>query len=353
MFAYTYTTTVQPQLKNPSEKEESGVKVLFIGGTGTISSACTQRALDIGIDLYHLNRGASTRPTPDGVQTLRADIRDEKSTQQALADHSFDAVVNWIAFNADHVETDLRLFAGRTKQYLFISSASAYHTPPLNLPVTESTPLYNPYWQYSRDKIACEERLTRAYRESGFPATIVRPSHTYDCRLMPMGYQYTMINRMRQGKKVIVHGDGTSLWTLTHHKDFAVGFVGLLGNDRAIGDAFHITNDEILTWNQIYELMADAAGVKPKLVHIASEFIAAFDPKWGAGLLGDKAHSMVFDNTKIKRTVPEFNPTIPFCQGAREIMAYYDADPSHQLIDREQDALMDRIIAAYESALPA
>ena len=329
------------------------MKVLFIGGTGIISSACTQLAVDKGIDLYHLNRGQSARPTPEGVTVLRGDIREPESASQALADHTFDAVVDWIAFTPDHIETDIALFAGRTKQFVFISSASAYHTPPLNLPVTESCPLYNPFWQYSRNKIACEERLMQAYRESGFPMTIVRPSHTYDRTLMPMGHGYTAIARMRQGKKVIVHGDGTSLWTLTHHKDFAVGFVGLLGNPHALGDTFHITNDEILTWNQIYTMMANAAGVDaPQLVHIPSDFIAAFDPDWGAGLLGDKAHSMVFDNTKIRRTVPDYNPTIPFHQGAGEIMAYYDADPARQTIDTAHDEMMDRIIAAYEAALP-
>ena len=329
------------------------MKVLFIGGTGIISSACTQLAVDKGIDLYHLNRGQSSRPTPDGVTVLRGDIREPESAKQALADHTFDAVVDWIAFTPDHIETDIALFAGRTKQFVFISSASAYHTPPLNLPVTESCPLHNPFWQYSRNKIACEERLMKAYREEGFPITIVRPSHTYDPTLMPMGYGYTVIDRMRQGKKVIVHGDGTSLWTLTHHKDFAVGFVGLLGNHHAIGDAFHITNDEILTWNQIFTLLAQAAGVdEPKLVHISSEFIAAFDPGWGDELFGDKAHSMTFDNTKIRRTVPEFNPTIPFHQGAVEIMAYYDGDSARRTIDTQRDAMMDRIIAAYEAALP-
>lgn len=328
------------------------MRVLFIGGTGIISSACTQRALDKGIELYHLNRGQSERPTPEGVRILRGDIRDKESAKQALGDHTFDAVVDWIAFTPDHIETDIQLFSGRTKQYVFISSASAYHVPPLNLPITESCPLYNPYWQYSRDKIACEERLTEAYRETGFPATIVRPSHTYDNTLVPMGYEYTVIDRMRRGKKVIVHGDGTSLWTLTHHVDFAVGFVGLLGNDRVIGDAFHITNDEILTWNQIFTLIADAAGVAPKFVHIPSDFIAAFDPEWGASLLGDKAHSRIFDNTKIKRTVAEYNPGIPFYQGAKEIIAYYDADPSHQTIDVEQDKMMESIITAYETGLP-
>lgn len=328
------------------------MKVLFIGGTGVISSACSARAVEKEIDLYHLNRGKTKRPVPPEVKVFQGDIRDGISARQVLDGHVFDAVVDWVAFAPDHVENDIELFSGRTGQYVFISSASAYHTPPLNLPITESCPLYNPYWQYSRLKIACEERLTEAYREAGFPVTIVRPSHTYDRTLLPMGHQYTVINRMRHGKKVIVHGDGTSLWTLTHHKDFAVGLVGLLGNDRAIGDAFHITNDEILTWNQIFETAARAAGVEPEIVHIPSDLIAAYNPEWGSSLLGDKAYSKIFDNTKIKRTVPEFNPTIPFHQGAREIIEYYDADPSHQTVDAGQDRLMDRIIAAYESALP-
>ena len=328
------------------------MKVLFIGGTGIISSACSRRAVDVGIELFHLNRGQSRRPAPAGVKVLRGDIREEGSALQALADHSFDVVVNWVAYVPGHIEMDLKLFSGRAKQYVFISSASAYHTPPLNLPITESTPLYNPFWQYSQDKIACEERLTQAYRERGFPVTIVRPSHTYDNTLTPMGFQYTVIDRMRKGKKVIVYGDGTSLWTLTHHDDFAVGLVGLLGNPHAIGDTFHITNDEILTWNQIFTIMAEAAGADPRFVHIPSEFIAAFDPEWGANLLGDKSHSMIFDNTKIRRTVPAFNPTIPFQQGAREIVAYYDSDPAHQAINSRQDEMMDRIITAYESAWP-
>lgn len=328
------------------------MKVLFIGGTGIISSACTLRALELGLELYHLNRGQSKRPTPEEVQALRGDIRDPESTRAALADLQFDAIVEWIAFTPAHIETDLELFSGRTKQYVFISSASAYHVPPPSLPITESTPLCNPYWEYSRAKIACEERLTQAYREAGFPVTIVRPSHTYDNTLVPMGFKYTVIDRMRRGKKVIVHGDGTSLWTLTHHRDFAVGLVGLLGNSQAIGEAYHITSDEILTWNQIYEIMASAAGVEAQLVHVPSEYIAAFDPAWGAGLLGDKAYSKIFDNTKIRRIVPEFNPIIPFHQGADEILAYFDADPGRQMIDHEQGVMMDRIIASYEAAWP-
>jgi nucleoside-diphosphate-sugar epimerase len=325
------------------------VKVLFIGGTGIISSACSPLAIERGIELYLLNRGQSARIPPVGAIILNGDIRDKASAEAALGDLQFDAVVNWIAFTPEHIEMDLALFAGRTQQYIFISSASAYQTPPVNLPVTESTPLRNPHWAYSRAKIACEERLLRAHREDNFPMTIVRPSHTYDQTLIPMDGKYTTIHRMRQGKKVIVHGDGSSLWTLTHHRDFAKGLVGLLGNNRAIGETFHITSDEWLTWDQIVHLMAHAAGTTANIVHIPSDMIAKFDPNWGAGLLGDKTHSMIFDNSKIKRIVPDFAATIPFAQGAAEIMAYYDGNPARQVVDPELDALMDRIIAAYES----
>ncbi len=328
------------------------MKVLFIGGTGIISSASSRLALQKGIDLYLLNRGKSFRPVPDGARVLAGDIRDLASAQAALGEHSFDAVVDWVAFTPQHIETDLALFAGRTRQYVFISSASAYQTPPAALPVTESTPLDNPFWEYSRNKIACEERLMRAYREQKFPITVVRPSHTYDATLLPFHGGYTNIARMRQGKPVVVHGDGTSLWTLTHHADFAVGLVGLLGNPHAIGDTFQITSDEWLSWNQIYTLLAEAAGAVPQLVHVPSELIAAFDPELGPGLLGDKAHSMIFDNSKIRRLVPEFQPRIPFWQGAREIIAWYDAHPQFQQVDPVFDALQDRIIAAMQSIRP-
>ncbi|MEJ2628300.1 MAG: NAD-dependent epimerase/dehydratase family protein, partial [bacterium] len=213
-----------------------------------------------------------------------------------------------------------------------------------------STPLCNPYWQYSRDKIACEQRLRQAYGEEQFPVTIVRPSHTYDCTLLPMHNQYTVVDRMRQGRKVIVHGDGTSLWVLTHHRDFAKGFLGLVGNNHAIGDTFHITSDELLTWNQIFTIIAKAAGTEPQIVHIPSDFIACFDPEWGASLLGDKTHSMIFDNTKIKRLVPEYSAIIPFVRGAEEIISWYDADPSRQVGDEKINQKMDKIIASYEAA---
>ncbi len=328
------------------------MKVLFIGGTGIISSACSQLAVERGIELYLLNRGQTTRPIPQAAHTLQGDIRNKASVTQALKDNTFDAVVNWVAFTPQHVEADLEVFRERTRQYIFISSASAYQTPPVNLPIVESTPLANPHWSYSRDKIACEERLVRAYRDEGLPVTIVRPSHTYDQTLLPMDGGYTVVDRMRKGKKVIVHGDGTSLWVLTHHRDFAKGFVGLLGNPHALGEAFHITSDELLTWNQIYETVAQAAGATAKLVHVPSERIAAFDEAWGAGLLGDKAHSVIFDNTKIKRVVKDYTATIPFARGAEEVMAWYDADPARQLVDEELDGMMDEIILASESLRP-
>ena len=310
---------------------EGAMKVLFIGGTGVISSACSELALERGVELYLLTRGRSPRPLPDGAKALAGDIRDPSSARQALGSREFDAVVDWVAFTPEQVAADVELFRGRTGQYIFISSASAYQTPPNFLPVTESTPLYNPFWAYSRNKAACEALLTAACRDQGFPATIVRPSHTYDRTLLPFDGGYTVVARMRAGKPVVVHGDGASLWTLTHHRDFAVGFLGLVGNPHAVGEAFHITSDEWLSWNQIFELVARAAGVEPRLVHVPSEVIAAYDPVWGASLLGDKTHSMIFDNSKLRRLVPEFQPRIPFWQGAREIMAWYDADPARQL----------------------
>ena len=328
------------------------MKVLFIGGTGIISSACSRLAVQQGIDLYLLNRGQSPRSVVDGAAVLHGDIRDQQSARAALANHTFDAVVDWVAFTPQHIETDLDLFRGRTGQYVFISSASAYQTPPAGLPVTESTVLDNPFWQYSRDKIACEERLVQAYRREKYPITIVRPSHTYDCTLLPMEGGYTVVDRMLRGKPVIVHGDGTSLWTLTHHTDFARGFNGLLGNSHAIGEAFQITSDEWLSWNQIFQLVAHAAGTEARIVHLPSDLIAAYDPEWGAGLLGDKAHSMIFDNSKIKRLVPDFSCTIPFARGVEEIMAWYNADPARRKVDDNFNRKCDKILSAYKAAWP-
>ncbi len=328
------------------------MKILFIGGTGVISSACSQLAVEHGHDLYLLNRGKTSRPAPAGAHMLHSDIRDVANTRTTLGNLEFDVVVDWIVFTPEQIETDLELFRDRTRQYIFISSASAYQTPPAGLPVSELTPLDNPVWEYSRNKIACEERLVKAYREEKFPITIVRPSHTYDQTLLPTHGGYTMIDRMRKGKPVIVHGDGTSLWVLTHHRDFAKGFLGLLGNAHAIGEAFQITSDELLNWNQIYEILAQAAGATAHLVHVPSELIAAYDPPWGDSLLGDKTHSMIFDNSKIKRLVPEFKATIPFSTGAREIIDWYDADPRRRQVDARFDQIIETILDGYQKAWP-
>jgi nucleoside-diphosphate-sugar epimerase len=325
-----------------------GLRVLFIGGTGIISSACSRLALERGIDLHLLTRtGSSIRPLPPGVTRHLADIRRPETVREALGGLDFDVVVDWVAFTREHVATDVSLFAGRTGQYVFISSASAYQTPPSRLPVTESTPLRNPYWSYSRQKIECEELLLSAYRETGFPVTTVRPSHTYDPTTVPFDGGWTVMDRMLKGKGVVVHGDGTSLWTITHHEDFARGFIGLLGRHEAIGEAFHITSDESPTWNRIYTAMAQAAGVTADLVHVPSDAVMALDENWGSGLLGDKAHSMVFDNSKIRRLVPDFGTFIPFEDGAREIVAWYDAHPEYKVVDARMDALMDKRVDAY------
>jgi nucleoside-diphosphate-sugar epimerase len=324
------------------------LRILVIGGTGIISSAVTRLAVERGHDVTVLNRGSSvTRPLPEGAEVVQADVRDPASVREALGRREFDSVVDWVAFTPEHVRTDLELFRDRTGQYVFISSASAYQTPPERLPVTESTPLRNPFWQYSRDKIACEDLLVGAYRDTGFPVTVVRPSHTYDRTSVPLDGGWTAVERMRQGREVVVHGDGTSLWTLTHHEDFARGFVPLLGDPRALGEAFHITSDDVLTWNQVVRALGAAAGVEPRIVHVPSDAIAAADPDWGAGLLGDKAHSMVFDTTKLRRVVPEFTTTIRFEQGAREIVAWHDADPSRRTVDARLDAVMDDLVARF------
>ncbi|MDF1567336.1 MAG: NAD-dependent epimerase/dehydratase family protein, partial [Spirochaetaceae bacterium] len=232
----------------------------------------------------------------------------------------------------------------------FISSASAYQTPPESWPITEETPLINPHWEYSRNKIACEELLHEAGREFGFPSTVVRPSHTYDKTLLPVEWGYTVIDRMKKGKKIIVHGDGSSLWTLTHHKDFAVALVGLLGRREAIGESYNITSDFWYSWDRIVRILADAAGVKADIVHVPSEVIDRYDAEIGASLLGDKTHSMIFDNRKIKALVPEFEAKIPFTEGAREIIDWYEQDVSRQIVDSEANSLMDRIIVEWEAS---
>jgi nucleoside-diphosphate-sugar epimerase len=327
------------------------MKVLFVGGTGIISSACSRLALESGIELHLLCRGQSVRAVPPGAKVHLADIEDARAVQESLGSLEFDAVVNWIVFHPTQIERDLELFRGRTGQYVFISSASAYAKPVVRVPITESTPLCNPFWQYSRDKIACEDRLLRAFREESFPITIVRPSHTYDETLLPFdpyGGGYTVLDRMLRGKPVVVHGDGTSLWVLTHHKDFARGFVPLLGHPAAVGEAFHITSDEALPWNEVFRAVAHAAGVRrPQLVHVPSEIIAREHPEWGAGLLGDKAHSVVFDNSKVKRLVPDFRATIPFHEGAREIVSYHLRHPERCSVNASVNDLMDRLVDRF------
>ena len=332
------------------------MKVLFIGGTGNISTAVTELAVEQGIELTLLRRGQRESNLPADVRTITADIHDEAAADAALGNQKFDAVVDWIAFTPDQIERDLRLFRERTRQLLFISSASAYQKPATHYLITESTPLANPYWQYSRDKIACEERLMRAYREEGFPITIVRPSHTYGDTSIPLAVNpwqrsWTAVDRMRRGLKVIVPGDGSSLWVLTHNSDFAQAFVGLLGHSQAIGHAFHITSDEALSWDQIYQITARAAGVEPKIVHIPADLISACIPDEVGGLIGDKSVSVVFDNSKIKRFVPGFCAKVPFAQGIQRTIEWFDADSRRKQIDEAANASWDKLIDAYESGL--
>jgi nucleoside-diphosphate-sugar epimerase len=333
------------------------MKALFIGGTGLISTACTQLGVERGIDLTILTRGQRPAELPAGIRSIAVDVNDRNAVKAAIAGESFDAVADFIAFTPDQVERDLDLFRGRTRQYIFISSASAYQKPATHYMITESTPLANPLWQYSRDKIACEERLMRAYREEGFPITIVRPSLTYGDTQVPLSVNswaksYTVVDRMRRGKKVIVPGDGSSLWVITHNTDFAKGFIGLLGNPQATGHAFHITSDEVMTWDQFYRIVAEAAGVnEPQLVHIASDYIARCMPEKLGSLVGDKSVSVVFDNSKIKRFVPGFCATTPFAQGIRRTIAWFDAAAERRDIDEEANEAWDQLIAGYERGL--
>ena len=332
------------------------MKVLFIGGTGTISMAIT-KAVAQNHELYLLNRG--NRAIPEGAKALVCDINEEEKVKKLIADMSFDVVADFIAFTAEQVERDYRLFKNKTKQYIFISSASAYQKPLSDYRITEGTPLSNPHWEYSRNKISGEEFLMKKYREEGYPVTIVRPSHTYDERSIPMGLHgdngsFQNIKRMLEGKKVIIHGDGTSLWTVTHNNDFAKGFVGLMGNIHAIGEAVQITSDESLTWNQIYQTIADALQVPLHAVHVSSEFLAAssyYDVE--GGLIGDKANTVVFENAKLKRLVPGFVATKRFDQGVRESIAFIMAHPECQKEDLEFDQWCDAVIEELEHAQKA
>jgi nucleoside-diphosphate-sugar epimerase len=325
------------------------VNVLFIGGTGIISRACVELALARGTNVTLLNRGERAPVT--GARSIRGDIQDS-GLASLLHEQRWDAVVDFIAFKPEDIAHRLALFGEHTDQYIFISSASAYQKPASHYLVTESTPLKNPYWDYARDKIACEDALLHAHRESDFPITIVRPSYTYDRTLVPLalnswGKTFTVVDRMRRGLPVIVPGDGLTLWTMTHSTDFARGLVGLLGHRGAIGHAFHITSDEVLSWNQIYQAVAHAAGVeKPTLVHLASEFIALGLPEAAGSLLGDKANCSIFDNTKIKRFVPEYSATIRFSEGIRQSIAWFDEEPARRIIDERANARWDALLAA-------
>ncbi|MFC2118167.1 NAD-dependent epimerase/dehydratase family protein [Bacteroidota bacterium] len=327
------------------------MKILFIGGTGVISYACSELCIKMGYDLYLLNRGISFRKTPVGAKIIRSDIRNYKKSLRLLNNHYFDVIVNWIAYDVEHVENDYKLFYEKTSQYIFISSASAYKKPIEKLPIKENYPLYNPFWEYSQKKIACEEYLLKQFREKKFPLTIVRPSHTYDMTKIPLHGGYTTIDRMKKGKKVIIHDDGKSLWTLTYHKDFAKGFCGLPGKSETIGQAYNITSDEYLSWNEICKIIAGAIDVSPEIVHIPSDYIIQYDKEWGDGLLGDKAHSKIFDNTKIKSVVPEYYASVPFSVGIKEIISWYNADKSRRIVDYEKNKLMDKIIDNYNSRL--
>lgn len=337
------------------------MKALFVGGTGTISSAVVKRlAEEPGWEVWVLNRGNRKDALPAGVRQIVADIHDEAAVARAMEGLSFDTVCEFIGFRVPDVERDHRLFRGRTRQYMFVSSASAYHKPAAGYIVNEGTALANPHWQYSRDKIACEAFLMRKYREEGFPVTVVRPSHTYDERHIPLGVHgrngfWQVIRRMLDGKPVIIQGDGTSLWTLTFNRDFAVGFTGLMGNPHAIGESFQITGDETLTWNQIYETIADALGVQLHPYHVASDYLAAVGAPYGydfeGSLIGDKSVSVVFDNSKLKRAVPDMKTTVRFDQGVRIALAYILAHPEEcQRPDPDFDAWCDRVIGALEAS---
>jgi nucleoside-diphosphate-sugar epimerase len=329
------------------------MKVLFIGGTGNISSAVSRLFVRNGVDLYHLTRGNQTHV--DGVTNIRGDISKPELVKGLLKNHRWDVVVNFIAFLPADVENDFALFRDSTKQYIFISSASAYQKPPMAGPITESTPLINPFWDYSRNKIACEELLMKLYRDHGFPVTIVRPSLTYDTVIpLPIAAfkEYTTVDRIKKGLPVVVPGDGTSLWTITHSADFAEGFYGIAGDLRALGEAFHITSDEVMPWNYYYETIGAAVGVKPKLVHIPSDWLIRYSdkhhgPDLQGTLLGDKSHSAVFDNSKIKRYVPGFAAKIPFSRGIAETIGWFEADAKRQIINNANNKFLDNVVEVF------
>jgi len=326
------------------------MKVLFIGGSGNISTACSRLAVERGVELTHLNRGLRRVDLPPGVRTIHGDIHDRRAMAQALDSEAFDVVVNWIVFDPVQAAADVEMFAGKIRQYVFISTATVYQKPPQHYIVSEETPLANPFWEYSQKKIATEKFLMEAHRRHGFPVTIVRPSFTYGDTWIPtaFGIDFTPVYRLRRSLPLPVHGDGTSLWVMTHASDFAKGLLGLCGRRDAVGEAFHITSDEVLTWNQVHECLAAATGTQARLVHIPSDFIAEVDPAIGAGLLGDKAHSFVFDNSKIKAFVPEFRCTVPLAEGFRRSLAWLDAHPAEQRLD--SNVAVEKILAAWNSS---
>ncbi|MBO5266814.1 MAG: SDR family oxidoreductase [Ruminiclostridium sp.] len=333
------------------------MKALFIGGTGTISMGITkQLAENKDWELYLFNRGSRTEELPENIKVINGDINNEAEAEKLLGDLRFDTVCDFIGFVPSQLERDYRLFKDRTKQFMYISSASAYQKPLSDYRITEGTPLANPYWEYSRNKIACEDFLMKMYRENGFPVTIIRPSHTYDERSVPLGVHgdkgsWQVVKRMLEGKPVIIHGDGTSLWTMTHNSDFAKAFIGLMGNTHAIGESFQITSDETVTWNQIYKAIADALGVELKPYYVTSDFLDAvgkYDFK--GSLIGDKANSVVFDNSKLKKAVPGFTATVRFDQGVRKAIDFVLSNKEYQVEDKEFDEWCDKVINALENA---
>lgn len=332
-------------------------KALFIGGTGTISTAITAALAAEGKwDLTLLNRGSRSAAVPKGVNVIQADIEDEAQVAVLLEGTFWDCVCDFIGFVPAQVERDWRLFRGKTRQFMYISSASAYQKPAASPYITEGTPLANPYWEYSRNKIACEAFLMEKYRQEGFPVTIIRPSHTYDERSVPLGVHgdkgsWQVLRRMLDGKRVIIHGDGSSLWTLTHNSDFAKGFIGLMGNPHAMGNAFQITSDEALSWDQIYRTIADKLGVELKACHVSSEFLADVAPyDFRGGLIGDKAVTVLFDNTKLKRAVPGFQATVRFEEGVARTIDNILAHPELQVPDPAFDTWCDKVLEALDQA---
>lgn len=334
------------------------MKALFIGGTGTISSAIVRRlSRDKTWEVWLINRGNRADTVPENVHQIVCDINDEDAVIKAIGNLNFDVVGEFIGFTVDQVERDYRLFKDRTKQYIYISSASAYNKPAASFVITEGTTLANPHWEYSRNKIACENYLMERYREDGFPVTIVRPSHTYDERSIPLGVHgkngsWQVIKRMMDGKPVIIHGDGESLWHLTFNEDFAIGYTALMGNRHAIGEAFQITGDEVLTWNQIYQTIADALGVELKAYHVSSELLTAFGPDYDfeGGLTGDKAVSVVFDNSKVKRLAPDLKTNVPLHKGVRICLEYILNHKECMVEDPEFDQWCDKVILTLENA---